>query len=288
MGNTTPKGLPQTPPASTRKAHGAKPIPKFQLPEEAPSTLGGGSSAGHVQLRTPATSRRKSIFSTPQTTNNKVLQGTALFMPSPDVTPQRSPRGKRKKISFESFLPVSDSISVLLPNHSSVGSGRRHADAAASTFSKATLSLDLAELFKINRNLGFEQDIAKSPSKRGRPRKTVPVTPGKQLITEEKIHSWHGRSFHLGFSSDEDDDDTHTHTGPKLANPFLSTSSEESRAQKLGGGLAKTNPFGPKTSTVDYSTHLELINHRTGERKIEALLEEQKKFKPKKIDFSGI
>lgn len=31
---------------------------------------------------------------------------------------------------------------------------------------------------------------------------------------------------------------------------------------------------------------MELVNHRTGERKVRTLLEEQRKFKPRKLDFT--
>lgn len=55
------------------------------------------------------------------------------------------------------------------------------------------------------------------------------------------------------------------------------------------------NPFlDPKSNissfgeheVVDYSTHMELVNSRTGERKVEVLTEAQRRFKPKKLDFT--
>ncbi|GEQ69742.1 hypothetical protein JCM33374_g3416 [Metschnikowia sp. JCM 33374] len=285
MGQTTPKGFPQTPPTSTRKSHAYKPIPKFQLPEEPPS---GNSMHSHGQLQTPATTRtrRRSVNSSPAHVFDST-KGMTLFPPSPDCTPQRSPRSKRKKISFESFFPATDSFSVLLPNHSTVGSGRKHLEASAS-MSKAQLSFDSAELFEINENLGFEEDVQASPSKRGRPRKIMPSTPGKQLITEDKICTWHGKSFHGGFSSDEEDSDSEPRVKTKLANPFLSTEQCKQSKNSPFRTSRGNNPFTVKQNQVDYATHLELVNHRTGERKVTLLSEEQQKFKPKKIDFSGI
>lgn len=174
---------------------------------------------------------------------------------------------------------------MFLPNHSTVGSGRKVFSPMKSL--KAPLALDFAELSKINENLTFEEDsdddgdfdesIMQSPTKRPRRTKiSVLNTPGRQLITEEKVNMWHGRSFHRGFSSDEEDSTT---PGEKLVNPFISSSDTAAKNQK--------NPFAA-VSDVDYSTHNEYINHATGERKVEELLESQRKFKPKRIDFSGI
>lgn len=68
-------------------------------------------------------------------------------------------------------------------------------------------------------------------------------------------------------------DELHKIPQKKLHNPFLTLSIQESRLL---------------TSKVDYSTHLELVNHRTGERKIEELTEEQRALRPKKLDFSQV
>lgn len=162
---------------------------------------------------------------------------------------------------------------MLIPAHSTVGSGRK----LVSPFKtlKAPISLDFSELSKINENLTFEEDedidsVPDSPSRRPRKRNVV-STPGKQIITDETVNNWHGKSFKC-FSSDESDSDTEE---AKLENPFLSSSRG-----------AKSSSF--RKSDVDYSTHIEYFNHRTGERRVEELLESQKKFKPKKIDFSGI
>lgn len=176
-------------------------------------------------------------------------------------------------------------MGMFLPNHSMVGSGRKGFSPMKSL--KAPLALDLEELSRINENLTFEEDpydddqydesITQSPTKR--PKRTkAPVlsTPGGQLITEEKVKMWHGNSFHAGFSSDEEE---FSGPAPKLVNPFVS--GPEPAAKKL------KNPFA-EVADVDYSTHNEYINHRTGERKVEELLESQRKVKPKRIDFSGI
>lgn len=283
-GSITPRGVPQTPPASTHKGHATKPIPKFHLPEETPKSL---TKAGHVQLQTPATTRRKSILLTPHT-NLDSSKGLALFQPSPDFTPQKSPRLKRKKLTFDSILPLTETISLLLPNPASAGSGRKHGEANFGVL-KPHAPIDMSELFELNSNLEFEEDIPESPSKRGRPRKPKAQTPGKQLITEEKIKSWHGKSFNSGFSSDEEDFDSVLHTSTKPVNPFID-SSLPAKQKELGSAAfsKKRNPFASDSGKVDYATHMEYINHRTGEKKVVLLLEEQRQFKPRKLDFSGI
>lgn len=66
-------------------------------------------------------------------------------------------------------------------------------------------------------------------------------------------------------------DELHKIPHKKLQNPFLTLSKRD---------------LPPLNLKVDYSTHLELINHRTGERKIEELSDEQRLLKPRKLDFS--
>lgn len=56
------------------------------------------------------------------------------------------------------------------------------------------------------------------------------------------------------------------------ANPFVSLDPIETKT--------------PETSQIDFSTHLELVNHRTGERRIEELSDEQRRMKPRRLDFS--
>lgn len=157
---------------------------------------------------------------------------------------------------------------MLIPNHASVGSGRKPVSPFKSL--KAPIALDFSELSRINENLTFEEDdedeVPESPTKRPRNR-SVFSTPGKQIITDEQVESWHGKSFN-NFSSDDEEC-----VSSPLVNPFLAPSS------------AKPKPL---VLDIDYSTHIEYINHRTGERKVEALLASQQRFKPKKIDFSGI
>ncbi|SGZ54240.1 CIC11C00000002780 [Sungouiella intermedia] len=281
--------IPHTPPSASqarnqnRTAQG--PIPHFQLPKPPKTPAKTPAKKG---IRTPSSKSHNSQLKTPNTGKlNKVLFGeksSMLFPPTPDFTPHRSPRSVRKKRpNFDDLFALSThmEMGMFLPNHASVGSGRKLASPMKSL--KAPLALDLSELSQINENLTFEEDpyddsIMLSPTKLPRRKKQALLnTPGGQLITDEKVKMWHGDSYHSGFSSDEESE--FGAPGPKLINPFVT--STEPPAKKV------KNPFN-NTTEIDYSTHNEFINHRTGERKVEALLESQRKFKPKKIDFSGI
>lgn len=256
--------------------------PHFLLPDTTPKL------SKNLQLHTPA---NRTHLATPHSKGKTLLAPPNVLPLSPEFTPQRA---RKKKTSVEDLFGLAH-ISPLMPSHSTVGSGRK--GASAKTL-RAPIALDFAELSKINENLTFEQDEVKdspdsldydndydngldidydaymaSPSKRRR-RKQLLATPGAQLITDEKVHQWHGKSRNTNFSSDESD----TESAP-LVNPFL--------APSLPARKRAVNPFSLKPA-VDYATHVEYINHRTGERRVEELLESQRRIGPKKLDFSGL
>lgn len=269
----TPRA-PHMPPAKQRKALFSKaPPPKFCLPETTPT------QEPQDQLRTPATAHRPGPGKWAATTPTAPVTGTAsqsLFPLTPEPTPQKSPRQKRKRL--EDFFRLPGAAPKLLPNQSVVGSGRKP-QAKLLRPLKAPIALDFAELSGINKDVTFEEDyddeLPESPT-RGRRRAPPAVhTPGLQMITDEKVRLWHGLSFKNGFSSDESDSESTT-----MQNPFLeSTPARDPPATTFGNN---------SRPAVNYDTHLELVNHRTGERKVELLLESQRQLKPKKLDFSGV
>ncbi|OBA22043.1 hypothetical protein METBIDRAFT_31013 [Metschnikowia bicuspidata var. bicuspidata NRRL YB-4993] len=57
----------------------------------------------------------------------------------------------------------------------------------------------------------------------------------------------------------------------KVTNPFIDQDPRDEQTEK---------------QVIDYSTHMEMVNTRTGERKVVVLSEEQRRFKPKKLDFT--
>ncbi|RKP28701.1 hypothetical protein METBISCDRAFT_28873, partial [Metschnikowia bicuspidata] len=206
------------------------------------------------------------------------------------LLPQFTPHTRRRRVlPADLFSP--DNIPLLLPNHAVSGSGRRTPGVNAL---KAPFLLGHDELARLNENLAFEEDalsdgsdgelgfgrfaydsIIDSPSKK--PRRTasvpLPLTPRKQVITDKQVHEWHGHSSRLKCLYDDDWDAAWSCT--PLSNPFLSTSS-----------VKHTHPSRP--STINYDTHMELINHRTGERKVVPLLLAQRRHKPRRIDFSAM
>lgn len=288
--------FPTTPPSGEIGNARQKPIPHFELPEQTPKTPRKKQTfltpRKNSQLKTPKTAEQgKSIFGATPHRAQTLLPPP--LPPTPDFTPQRSPRsGRRKRLSVD-LLELAgplEHMGMFLPKNSTVGSGRKSLSPMKSL--KAPLALELAEMLRINENLAFEEDfdesILQSPTKksrgnhggnpRGRPRgrdaRENPAglqTPGGQIITLEKVQLWHGHSYKNAFSSDEESG------GEELVNPFVSGKTSRKPARSV---------FGARE--VDYSTHNEYVNHKTGERKIEPLLESQKKFKPKKIDFLGI
>lgn len=281
MDFTTPKTPPRG--GSHSKAHRAPPV--FVLPTQTPKPAKCSqvqTPASHTCLATPNTSRSKGRAA--QQRPSSVNLAPPHLPWSPEFTPHRSPRSRKKKLNVEDFFSSPDATALFLPNHSTVGSGRKsHSPMKAL---RAPISLDTAELSKLNENLAFEQDdldldsSCASPCQRAKRRKgalAAPATPGGQLITPQMVEQWHGKSFNIDFSDDSDDETVST----ELVNPFIASSKPKSSVK---------NPFATRLSkpTVNYATHVEYINHRTGERKVEELLESEKKFKPKRIDFSGI
>lgn len=58
--------------------------------------------------------------------------------------------------------------------------------------------------------------------------------------------------------------------------------------ESLANPFVEPTPHHPKrhSSTIDFSTHMELVHNKTGRKKLERLDDEQRRFKPRKLDFS--
>ncbi|WPK26546.1 hypothetical protein PUMCH_003904 [Australozyma saopauloensis] len=278
---------PSTPPTSTKKP-GLQKLPVFRLPKD----------ETHKQLETPALHGLRRVVDLAPPTQD-------AFPLLPQFTPHKSPHHRRRRV-FPGELFNTDAVSVLLPNHAVSGSGRK--TFGGGRLLKAPFQLACDELALLNENLAFEEDddesnvdtgsdtefcmdsfygdsLMASPSRKPRAaRRAVvlepspevyPSTPQKQMITEEKAREWHLPEKKNDFLTEED------WAGPKntLRNPFLSSSSSSSPSRKTRG---------QNMDLVNFDTHIELINHRTGERHVEELSPEQKQLRPRKIDFSAI
>lgn len=250
-----------------------------------------------LYLRTPQTSSLKKVRDFFATANGKTPKSTGNLMPvTPDFTPQKSPRTIRKKRSNIEDIFKSDTFdnSFFLPTPSTVGSGRKSAISSVKSNKK---SLTMDALAKLNDSLNFESEdedddvsfflntpsknsiftsnLLRSPSTTMEPssptKSSIPQTPLRQLIDDEKINNWHGKS--KNYFSDDDDLDFNS-IPQKLVNPFLQPET-----------VAKNIDF--KSSDVDYSTHVEFIHNKTGERKLVKLLDRHANIKPKKLDFTS-
>ena len=141
-----------------------------------------------------------------------------------------------------------EKFGLLLPSPSTIGSGRCH-----NSFTQAPPPL--FDLKKVNE---FK----------------VPKTPAKQIIDNSRTKE----------SENEDDwevmdiDEVAKIPRAKLRNPFIDT-------------FEPTSPITPEESTgdrINYDTHMELINSKTGKKRVVKLTKNQMKIKPKRLSFDNI
>lgn len=306
---------PQTPPRSSKgKAHvqftGNETSLEFVLPQTPNKKM-------KDHLQTPVTlsntKRVRNFLQTPSSV--KKINGS--FLASPEMTPHKSPRKTHRRRKSQvteaetSLLqtPARDaSFGLFLPTPSTVGSGRKpgasrphlkpppvslealaasnddlhfedeNEEVSASQFSEAFVSPKKENSFIYSCNLKAQPQVIyapESPSKTRRAPQAVPMTPRKQLIDDELVNEWHNHSRPAEVVVDESDINTLKAQSKGIPNPFLS-SSEAARV-----------PSDTKNG-IDYNTHAEYVNARTGERKIVELLERQKSIRPKKLDFSTV
>lgn len=159
-----------------------------------------------------------------------------------------------------------------MPAPSTVGSGRKQ---GASIHRKPpTFSLQGPEETLLE-SIAMEEDVVDLL-----PILQEPLTPGGQLINDELVKHWHGKSYNNYSSSDEEDEEEEDQ--PKLVNPFVGPASTKSTSRNVFA-----DPFNSQSKNeVDYQTHMELVNNKTGERRVVKLSSRQSKIKPKKLDFS--
>lgn len=188
-----------------------------------------------------------------------------LYTPqqSPFISPKLARRNAKDAI-YASHAET-NAFSHILPTPLTVGTGRRAKCAPFPIVPSAKSKSLTASL----RAVSDEPDMALQAS----PvlEQELPVTPPPKVVLEQKPQ------FESAFDSDDDVqvvsvDLLKNIPRYRMKNPFV-------------GGVPAFNLPPPKNS-IDLSTHMELINHRTGERKIETLTEEQRRFKPKKLVFA--
>lgn len=311
--------VPSTPPRATRN----QTLHSFKTPSaiKTPFT----PKVKGVGLITPVTeSKHKGNAS--QVDNHRNEPSNLLTVPvTPDFTPHRSPskHHKRKRNTFEEIskseaqeefsAPTTTtaqhhaSNNLLLPNPSTVGSGRKIGSSQPRLLKPPVFNL--TTLAKLNDNLNFEEDADDSNTFEATPQKLdtsfirsenlraskvflakgcelptrnksgVPLTPRGQVISDEKVRRWHGKSFNDQF--DSSDDEEKAIDSRSLENPFL-----ESKSGATSKNIS-ANPFNTsqQLEDVDLSTHMVYVNNKTGQKRVVKLLKSQMKIKPKKLVF---
>ncbi|KAI5967329.1 hypothetical protein CANMA_003149 [Candida margitis] len=220
-------------------------------------------------LLTPATSTKK-----PKNFAHTSGSANRLSLVTPN-TPQKSPSkfGIHRKRNLNDIFTESNTLAseklpmgLFLPSPHIVGSGRNG-----------------KHLPVTNRT-----EVRETPS-----------TPTKQVIDEDTVRQWHDNSD----DNDEEEEEVEVTTWEetqkipkaKLPNPFLTSTDssfkEDKKEEFTLGNLS--NPFLDNKETkgeegIDYNTHMELINNKTGQRKVVKLTKNQMKIKPKKLSFEGM
>lgn len=205
------------------------------------------------------------------------------------ATPQKSllsPKTATKlaKHGLDHFLIDSHLHSKFLPTPLTVGSGRKPKQtfglAAPSTRSKS-LTASLQALADGDTEISCQNFFGNTPSV------TEETSPKGLLFNDSVLFPQAGPTTPPTYNepsltsfSDSDDDiqivkvsDLAKIPRKKLKNPFV----EEP---------ASPHFLRPEKHNLDLSTQMEMVNNRTGERRIEKLTAEQQRFKPRKLDFT--
>lgn len=102
----------------------------------------------------------------------------------------------------------------------------------------------------------------------------IPQTPGKQVITQSLVNDWHQEEPKY----EKANYNAIKSTQVQLTNPFI-----ENKENKRGTIKTTNSNVNP----INYATHMEKVNNKTGERVVEKLSKKQQAIKPKKLDFSS-
>lgn len=313
-----PFNCPSTPPSRPNRASSPRSIHL-----EPPSTPNGDDNpfATPKGKKTPNNRRNMAFLRTPNTSTKNNLgmknygmmetrvnyEQKSTFPPTPEFTPHKN--RKRKQIdtignSRGGFLQSPEqlatepSFGMFLPTPSTVGSGRR---VSPTKVLKAPPVLDFSKITQFDDILAHEEEqdmeqdiedddedvhrLLMNEKLQQQPKRNIlanlkmalksePQTPSRQLIDDNLVKQWHGKSFNDGESSDDDFGNDHIVSSP-IANPFMNSSAQKS-------------PMSYRKTDVDYSTHVEYIHNKTGQKKVVRLLDYQMSLKPKKLNFSNI
>lgn len=234
--------------------------------------------------------------------NNKSIPGfvknkynklhTCSNLLTPVFTPHRSPWQKKiRKDHIANCSPLRPTI--LFKKKLTIGCGRDFN-------SRLSLKLYNENLIQADENNNFyhlntKEFIVSNLNEE-------PKTPKKNIITDQLIYNWHGRSFStLSSDDDENDNSNNLFSNSKFIkkkkqheNPFSDFNDQNNVKKKKKKIGFMTNPFlndnkddNDSKQTVNYDTHIELIS-KNGKKIVRELDDFQKKIKPRKLDFSHL
>lgn len=215
----------------------------------------------------PSTPPRKTVAMQPVTPSSSRCH-KKHSRSRPATSPFLTPRSSRKHAADVIIPSPKNPLVNFLPTPLTVGRGRKNLNfgvAIPPSSKSRNLTAALEALSEPKEALPVEQPATSPPR---------PSTPEQQIVHEASTPCSSG----LGILHSDDSSIQVVDVGflkriprKKLPNPFLE--------------LDSSRPTSVR-SDVDLATQMELVNHRTGERKVRTLLEEQRKFKPRKLDFT--
>ncbi|KAK6460685.1 hypothetical protein DFJ63DRAFT_315347 [Scheffersomyces coipomensis] len=257
------------------------------------STSSNTVNANTTFSTTPTTFKTPSSISKKKSNNLTIPKSSVKLLPiTPEFTPHKSPNSRKRKImgnlsdfftsnsNVESNRKEKLSFGLLLPAPSKVGSGRQY---ARNMSHKDNIFLSSGGYGNEVEEEEADETMIYREEEEEEEDMNIPQTPGIQLINDSLVNHWHGKSYNNYYSSDEEDNEE-LPTPTKLENPFLSTTN----STPVHKSTMSSNPFDDNSKSVNYDTHMELVNNKTGQRRIVKLTANQSRIKPKKLDFSGI
>ena len=287
-----------------------------KVPETPPrnKSLRGGNNTGvHGNsqqefanaLSTPVTESRKSvkILKTPSETINDTDQeedGSIEVPMTPDITPQKRKRNREyQKGSVSKPIHATPRLTrpleAILPSLLDTCGSKTKRYSFTKKIRPMSLGLQLSlaqeELSSEDTDIETNYDSQTTPHTENIRNEEKMATPKGKIIDESLVNAWHGKSLNNNFSSDDELSD---YENMKLKNDIIENNTNrpaKNNRQQIH------NPFGsapfnlntktniPTSPVVDYSTHAEYYNNKTGERIIRELTEDEQRIKPKKLNF---
>ncbi|KAG7661859.1 uncharacterized protein J8A68_004634 [[Candida] subhashii] len=286
---------PQTPPRQSREAR----IPRINgceqsgMPNAIPKTPDPFLQINHLPTPSTATKKPLSLIFPSNYIQRTPVQKQSRCVIYPTTPEHKITSPFRRKKKSHDILRLDDegsniknTFGLLLPTPSTVGSGRKAAGSTLHSVSLVPPKFDIESLAKLSRSMNFEEELDHAVN-------STPNTPGRQIIDDKTVDEWYGKSANNDFSSSEEeyenDEITTFEEAKRLprhrpSNPFLENATISNYPIQK-----ERNPFiDSNHKSVNYDTHMEMINNKTGKRRVIKLSKAQMKIKPKKLNFGNL